>query len=83
MNKRYSKKNRMRNVEFKEGDWAYRRILAPSTTRGPWEPKPFQISHIHHNQIIRDRDGQVSTSDHITQAIVDDVLQAIHDTGRQ
>ena len=70
----------MRNVEFKEGDWAYRRNLAPSTTRGP---KPFQISHIHHNQIIRDRDGQVSTSDHITQAIVNDVLQAIHDTGKQ
>ena len=25
--------------------------LAPNTTIGPWEPKHFQLTHIHHNQI--------------------------------
>ena len=49
----------MRTVEFKIGDWAYRKQTA-TTTKPPWEPQPFKIIKIKGLQLTGDRDGQIS-----------------------
>ena len=37
----YDKKKRVKRVELKVGDLAYRRNRAVTTTRGPWDPEPY------------------------------------------
>ena len=58
MKERYDRKHQTRVVKFSPGDWA------TSSTRGPWEPTPFQIIKVVHNrargkkeQRTRDRSG--------------------------
>ena len=63
MKSRYNKKNKVKLVDIKVGDWCHRREINPTTIKGPWEPIPFQIIGIHHNQITGMRQGQVSTRD--------------------
>ena len=63
MKTQYDKKKRTRLVEISLGDWVYRRNTTPTTTRGPWEPIPFLVVHIQHNQITGRRQGEESTRD--------------------
>ena len=59
----YDKKHRMRRVEIKPGDWAYIRRVATSSTKGPWDPIPYQITHVFKNQITGERQGEEKTRD--------------------
>lgn len=61
----------MKLVAIKVGDWAYRRELAPSTIKGPWEADPFKIVKVYQNQITGDRDGQISWRDRKDWKLVD------------
>ena len=54
------RKNKTKLVEIKIGDWAYRRELAPSTIKGPWESDPFRIVHMENNRVTGERDSQRS-----------------------
>ena len=37
--------------------------MTPSSTRGPWEPTPFQITKVIHNRIMGIRQGEERTRD--------------------
>ena len=45
------------------GDKAYRRNRKPTTTKGPWEPEPHQITKVVYNQITGTRDYTRSKRD--------------------
>ena len=60
---RYDKKHRARQQELQEGDLVYRRRERPTTTKGPWETEPFEVTQVHHNQVTGDRQGQISLRD--------------------
>ena len=49
--RRYDKKHRTRFVEINPGDWVYTKNMTKGSTRGPWEPIPFQITKVIHNRI--------------------------------
>ena len=63
MKRQYDRKHRVRLTDIKVGDWAYRRNRNVTTTRGPWEAIPFQITEVYFDKITGDRDGQVLTRD--------------------
>ena len=59
MKERYDRKHQTRVVKFSPGDWA------TSSTRGPWEPTPFQIIKVVHNRAkgkkeTRTRDREIA-----------------------
>ena len=47
----YDKKHRTRQEDIQIGDEVYRCNLEPSTTSGPWEPKPHKVTKVINNQI--------------------------------
>ena len=59
----YDKKHRTRHEDIQVGDKAYRRNRQPSTTRGPWEPEPHQVTKVVYNQITGTRDHTNSKRD--------------------
>ena len=59
----YNKKHRTRHEDIQVGDKAYRRNRQPSTTRGPWEPEPHQVTKVVYNQITGTRDHTNSKRD--------------------
>ena len=63
MKERYDAKHHTRRVEIKPGDWAYVRRTATSTTKGTWDPIPYQITHVFKNQITGRRQGDEKTRD--------------------
>ena len=63
MAQRYDQKHQARQVNFKVGDYAYKKELAPTTKKGPFEAKPYKITEIYKNQITGERDGQTATRD--------------------
>ena len=63
MKKQYDKKHRTKLVEVNIGDWAYIRRMTTNSTKGPWEPIPFQIVKVHYNQITGTRHGEEKTRD--------------------
>ena len=63
MKQDYDRKHRTRTVEIKPGDWAYIRRKATSSTKGPWDPIPYQITHGPQNQITGTRQGEEKTRD--------------------
>ena len=63
MKRRYDAKHRVKLVDIKVGDWAYRWNNAVTTTKGPWEPILFQIIEVVNNLITGNRQGQILTRD--------------------
>ena len=63
MKRSYDKKHRTRTVKIKEGDWAYIRNTATSSTKGQWDPCPFKITHIFKNRITGRRQEEEKTRD--------------------
>ena len=61
MKKQYDKKHRTRLVEIKPGDWAYTRRTATSSTKGPWDPIPYQITFVYENQVTGKRQIEEKT----------------------
>ena len=61
--RRYDAKHRTRLVEIKPGDWAYIRRTSTSSTKGTWDPIPYQITEVVHNQITGTRQGEEKTRD--------------------
>merc|ERR1712030_226932 len=63
MKERYDAKNRTKQVEINLGDWAYIKRTATSSTKGTWDPIPYQITHIYENQITGRRHDDEKTRD--------------------
>ena len=63
MKARYDTKHRTRLVEIKEGDWAYIRRPATTSTKGTWDPTPYQIVLIEENRITGRQHGDEKTGD--------------------
>ena len=51
----HDKKHRARQVDIQVGDKVYRRNEKLTTTKGPWEPVPHQVTRTRHNQITGTR----------------------------
>ena len=61
--KYFDKKHRTRQEKIEKGDKVYRRNMTPTTTKGPWEPVPHQVTEVIHNRITGTRDREDSTRD--------------------
>ena len=59
----YDKRKRVTNVKINVGDKVYRRELAPTGLRPPWEPRPYTVVKIRGKEITAERDGRRSTRD--------------------
>ena len=57
MKERYDAKHRTKLVNINLGDWAYIRRSATSSTKGTWDPIPYQITRTHYNRITRKEIG--------------------------
>lgn len=51
MQRRYDMIHQTREVPLKLGDWTYVRQNATTTTKGTWDPKPYQVTNIYYNRI--------------------------------